>query len=147
MHVLFIHQNFPAQFGHIALHLVRSRGWRCTFVSQTAEEEVDGVRRIQYRIKGGAHEATHYCSRTFENAVWHAHAVYEACKAHPEIKPDLIVGHSGFGSTLFLSELYSGVPVVNYFEHFYHPHDSDMDCRPGFLPWRSTCSAPGHATR
>ena len=25
MHILFVHQNFPAQFGHIARHLIRSR--------------------------------------------------------------------------------------------------------------------------
>ena len=100
MHVLFVHQNLPAQFGNVSAHLVRTRGWRCTFVSQTPEGDVNEVRKIQYRTAGGARESTHYCSRTFENAVWHAHAVYEACKAHPEIRPDLIVGHSGFGSTL-----------------------------------------------
>jgi glycosyltransferase involved in cell wall biosynthesis len=60
--------------------------------------------------------------------------VYEACKAHPELQPDLIVGHSGFGSTLFLPELYPGVPIINYFEFFYHPHQSDMDFRPDFPP-------------
>ena len=35
MHVLYVHQNFPAQFGHIADHLVKNKGWRCTFVSNT----------------------------------------------------------------------------------------------------------------
>ncbi len=134
MHVLFVHQNFPAQFGHIARHLIRTRGWTCTFVSKTAGGEVDGIRKIAYTTGGGARAATHYCSRTFENAVWHAHGVYEACKAHPELRPDLIVGHSGFGSTVFLSELYPGVPIVNYFEFYYHPHQSDMDFRPDFPP-------------
>jgi glycosyltransferase involved in cell wall biosynthesis len=134
MHVLFVHQNFPAQFGHIARHLIRTLGWSCTFVSTTPAGEVDGIRKIAYESKGGARETTHYCSRTFENAVWHAHGVYEACRAHPELRPDLIVGHSGFGSTLFLPEFYPGVPVVNYFEFYYHPHDSDMDFRPEFPP-------------
>ena len=46
-------------------------------------------------------------------------------------RPDLIVGHSGFGSTLFLRELYPDVPVINFFEYFYRPRDSssDMDFR------------------
>lgn len=129
MHILFVHQNFPAQFGHIARHLVHTRGWQCSFVSETPPGVVAGIRKIQYKIAGGARATTHYCSRTFENAVWHSHAVFEACKATPDLKPDLIVGHSGFGSTLFLPELYPGVPIINYFEYFYHPRDSDMDFR------------------
>ncbi len=134
MHVLFIHQNFPAQFGHIARHLIRKGGWSCSFVSQTPAGMVDGIRKITYTNKGGARQSTHYCSRTFENAIWHAHAVYDACKADRDLRPDLIVGHSGFGSTLFLPELYPGVPIVNYFEFYYHPHHSDMDFRPDFPP-------------
>lgn len=134
MHILFVHQNFPAQFGHIARHLIRTQGWQCTFVSKTPAGEVAGVRKIEYRTTGGARETNHYCSRTFENAVWHAHGVYEACKAHPELQPDLIVGHSGFGSTLFLPELYPNTPILNYFEYFYHTQRSDMDFRPEFPP-------------
>jgi glycosyltransferase involved in cell wall biosynthesis len=132
MHVLFVHQNFPAQFGHIARHLVKQRGWTCTFASETPPGEVAGIRKIQYKPGGGARESTHYCSRTFENSVWHAHGVFEACKAHPEVRPDLIVGHSGFGSTLFLPELFPNAPVINYFEYYYRPHGSDMDFRPEF---------------
>jgi hypothetical protein len=134
MHVLFVHQNFPAQFGHIARHLIRTRGWSCTFVSKTPPGEVDGIRKIAYTTRGGSRETTHYCSRRFENAIWHSHGVYEACRAHPDLRPDLVVGHSGFGSTLFLPELYPDVPVVNYFEFYYHPHRSDMDFRPEFPP-------------
>jgi glycosyltransferase involved in cell wall biosynthesis len=134
MHVLFIHQNFPAQFGHVARHLISNLGWSCSFVSQTPAGIVDGIRKVTYTNKGGARQSTHYCSRTFENAIWHAHAVYDACAAQRDLWPDLIVGHSGFGSTLFLPELYPSVPVINYFEFYYHPHHSDMDFRPDFLP-------------
>src|SRR5579863_444888 len=134
MHVLFVHQNFPAQFGHIARHLVKHRGWTCTFVSETPPGEAAGIRKVQYKITGGARATTHYCSRTFENSIGHAHGVFEACKAHIAVRPDLIVGHSGFGSTLFLPELFPDVPVVNYFEYYYRPHGSDMDFRPEFPP-------------
>ena len=132
MHILFVHQNFPAQFGHIARHLVKRRDWMCTFVSETPPGVVAGIHKIQYKTKGGARATTHYCSRTFENTVWHSHAVFEACKAHPNLRPDLILGHSGFGSTLFLPELYPNAKVLNYFEFYYHPHQSDMDFRPEF---------------
>jgi glycosyltransferase involved in cell wall biosynthesis len=131
MHVLFVHQNYPAQFGHIAEYLTSHHGFRCTFVSEKPPGQVGKVELIQYRIQGGATPTTHYCSRTFENAIWHTHAVYEALRARPDIRPDLIVGHSGFGSTLFLRELYD-CPTINYFEYFYHPRNSDMDFRPDF---------------
>lgn len=131
MHVLFVHQNFPAQFGHIAAYLIREHGWRCTFVSRTPAGTVAGIRKIQYRSAGGATERTHYFARTFENAVAHAEGVYEALKPlGAEIRPDLVVGHSGFGSTLFVPELFPDTPVISHFEYFYHPHDSDMDFRP-----------------
>ena len=132
MHVLYVHQNFPAQFGHIAHHLVQKLGWRCSFVSETAPGNAGGIEKIQYKLQGGATKQNHFCSRTFENTVWHCDGVYHALKKKgPDFRPDLIVGHSGFGSTLFLRELYPEVPIINFFEYYYVPHDeeSDMDFR------------------
>ena len=131
MHALFVHRNFPAQFGHIASRLVEERGWRCTFVSEKPPGTAGGVDNIQYRPRGGPTENTHYLARTFESGVWHAAGVYEAMKpVSAAIRPDLIVGHSGWGSTLFLRELWPDAPVINYFEYFYRPQDSDLDFRP-----------------
>src|SRR5204863_1745009 len=99
--------------------------------------KVAGIEKLQYKVAGGARKETHFCSRTFENAIWHCDGVYRTLKQRPDIKPDLIVGHSGFGSTLFLKELYPNVPVVNLFEYYYRPHepDSDMDFRKD-LAWK-----------
>src|SRR5947208_1694186 len=129
MHVLFYHQNYPAQFGHAARVLAARPGWRVTFVSKDGPADVPGIARVLYKPAGGATERTHYCARTFENLVWHSHAVYAALAARPEIRPDLVVGHSGFGSTTFLRDLYP-CPQVNYFEYFYRVAGSDMDFRP-----------------
>lgn len=133
MKVLYVHQNFPAQFGHIAGHLTTHLKWECCFVSETAPGVVAGIEKIQYKLAGGATQQNHFCSRTFENTVWHCDAVYQAVKPRAALgyKPDLIVGHSGFGSTLFLRELYADVPCINLFEYYYKAHgpDSDMDYR------------------
>lgn len=135
MHVVFVHRNFPAQFGHVAGRMVRDLGWRCSFVSEKPPQTVAGIENHQYRVEGGATEQTHYFSRTFENAVWHAAGVYEALRPmRDELKPDLIVGHSGFGSTLYLGELFPGVPTVGYFEYFYRAHGTDLDFRPDLPP-------------
>ena len=128
MHVLFVHKNFPAQFGHIAKYLSRDHGFRCTFVSEKAPGTMAGTERIQYRWTGGARAETNVCSRTFENQIWHSEAVLNALQERPDIQPDLIVGHSGFASTLFLRELYD-CPIINYFEYFYRTKNSDMDFR------------------
>ncbi len=128
MHTLFVHQNFPAQFAHIAAHLIEHHGHRCTFVSEKPPGHVNGIEKVQYAVKDGARETTHFCSRTFENQVWHSAAVLEALRARPDIQPDLIVGHSGFLSTVFLRELYD-VPQINYFEYFYRTKNSDVDFR------------------
>jgi glycosyltransferase involved in cell wall biosynthesis len=85
------------------------------------------IEKIQYRLLGGATRQNHLCTRTFENNVWHCDAVVRAMSARPDIRPDLIVGHSGFGSTLFLRELYPEVPCVNLFEYYYLPHDAQSD--------------------
>lgn len=127
MQVLYVHQNFPAQFGHIAWHLTRKLGWKCWFVSETPGTDADGVEKIQYRRAGGATRQTHFCSRTFENAVFSCDGVHAALKARPDIQPDLIVGHSGFGSTLFLRDLYPDVPVINLFEYYYRPKHAESD--------------------
>jgi glycosyltransferase involved in cell wall biosynthesis len=131
MHVLFVHQNFPAQFGPFAFRLARV-GHQCTFVNQKHEGVYRGVRCLKYSTRGGATEANHYCSRSFENGVWHAAGVSEALAAVPDVRPDLIIGHSGFGSTLFLRDLFPGVPIVNLFEYFYRVVGADLDFRPDF---------------
>lgn len=131
MHILFIHQNFPAQFGHIAAYLAQRKGFRATFVSELPPRHFAGVECIQYKIQGGATAASHHCSRSFENAIWHSHAVFQTLEGRPDIKPDLIVAHSGFLSTVFLRELYD-CPIVNYFEYYYHTTGADMDFRPDY---------------
>jgi glycosyltransferase involved in cell wall biosynthesis len=128
MHVLFLHQNFPAQFGMVAGRLARE-GNRVTYVTNSPGGNVEGIERIVYEPRGGATLRTHYSSRTFENLVWHSHGVFDALKARPDIVPDLIVGHSGFASTVLLRELYS-CPIINYFEYYYHTRNSDLDFRP-----------------
>jgi glycosyltransferase involved in cell wall biosynthesis len=127
MHVLYVHQNYPAQFRYVARHLAKT-GRRCTFVSRGEDSlTAEGIERIGYEPAGAASRRAHYCARGFENRIWHCDAVYRALKARPDIKPDLIVGHSGFGTTLLLPELYPGVPILNYFEYYFRPRDPNTD--------------------
>lgn len=130
MHVLFVHKDYPVQYGHVALRLSVMPGYRCTFIS-TQPPKTGPVEGIPYQVRGGATKYNHVCSRDFENAVHHAYGVYTALKARPDIRPDLIVGHSGFGSTLYLRDLYPDTPIINYFD-FYYATPGTLDFRPEF---------------
>ncbi len=106
MHLLYVHESYPAQFGHVAEYLIRKEGFRCTFISQREPGPAGSTRQIQYKVRGGATEKNHFCSRVVEDCTWRGHAVYETLKGHREIRPDLIVesgamprlrGHVGRG--------------------------------------------------
>ena len=130
MHVLFIHPNFPAQFRYLAPRLALDHDWRCTFATHnTRNPDVPGVERLVYRPSGGAVPMSHVCTRGFQNDVAHAHGVYEALKARPDVRPDLVVAHSGFGSSLFLPQLYDA-PVINFFEYFRRVRGACVGYRP-----------------
>ena len=130
--LLFVHPNFPAQFGHVGR--VPRQPARLAMHLRLGEAAGEGGPRRADPVSGSRRRdrANHYCTRTFENATRQAIAVYSALKGRPDVRPDLVVGHSGFGTTLFLKELYPDVPIVNYFEYFYRTRDSDMDFRPDF---------------
>ena len=87
MHVLFIHQNFPAQFRYIAPRLVKDFGYRCTFLTERAEGELPGVEKVLYKPRGGATIANHPLTRNFENTVAHAHGVFDSLKARRDLAP------------------------------------------------------------
>ena len=48
MRILFYHQNYPAQFGHVAVRFAREPGCEVAFASQSGPAEVPGVTRVLY---------------------------------------------------------------------------------------------------
>lgn len=129
MHILFAHKNFPAQFRYIMPHLVQQHGIRCSFVSSVAAATVsDRIQLIKYTPRATASRFSSYCGRSFEDQMWASQAVVEALAARADLRPDLVVAHSGFFTSSFLRELYD-CPVVNLFEYFYWPTESECDFR------------------
>ena len=58
MHILFYHQNYPAQFGPLIRQLVTRPGWKVTFVSKDGKPDNPRVGHITYKPLGGATERT-----------------------------------------------------------------------------------------
>jgi glycosyltransferase involved in cell wall biosynthesis len=136
MHVMFIHPNFPAQFGHIAEHLASTRGWPCTFVTSidTSHYNLPFV-HINYRLEPGPQPKVFYNTNRLQVLIDHLAAVYRCLRSVPQIKPDLVVGHVSYGTLLYLKNLYPSVPFVGYFELLPPPFWSDgLALRPDFPP-------------
>jgi hypothetical protein len=89
MHLLFIHQNFPAQFRCLAPRLARDYGWTCTFATSNDRiPAAPGVDKVIYRPRRSSSPAEHPAVRRFSTAIGHAQGVYEVLKARTDVRPD-----------------------------------------------------------
>ncbi len=132
MQILFLHPNFPAQFRHLAVTLGHNPSNRVVFGTTRREGNLPGVAKALYTPSREPHPQTHHYVRTLENAVIQAQAVYrmaEGLKAQG-FAPDVIYGHSGWGPTLFVKDIFPKTPLLCFFEWFYHAHGSDADFDP-----------------
>ena len=132
MKILLMHPNFPAQFLNLCLVLGPNPAYEIVFMTARKEGEIPGVRKVYFEPSRESHPEMHHYLQSMESAVLQGQAVY---KAALELKksgfvPDVILGHSGWGSTLYMKDLYPGVPLVGYFEWFYHAHGVDLDFDP-----------------
>ena len=129
MRILFLHPNFPAQFRHLAVALGQNSQHQVVFGTARKEGSLPGVYKALYEPSRTAHPQTHHYVRPLENAVLQGQAVYrlsEQLKAQGFF-PDLVYGHSGWGPTLLIKDIFPSSQLLCYFEWFYHAHGSDAD--------------------
>jgi glycosyltransferase involved in cell wall biosynthesis len=139
MHVMFIHPNFPAQFGHIASYLATEKRWPCTFVTSIDTRQLTlPFNHVNYKLKPGAAPAVFYNPENLNGLMEHLAAVYRGLRSTPQIQPDLVVGHMSYGTMLYLRNLYA-CPFVGYFELLPPPFWSEqLVLRPEFPPPEET---------
>lgn len=132
MRILFLHPNFPAQFRHIAVALAKDSRNQVVFGTAKKEGSLPGVYKALYQTSRTAHPQTHHYVKTLENAVLQGQAVYrlsEQLKSQGFL-PDIVYGHSGWGPTLLIKDIFPSAELLCYFEWFYHAHGSDADFDP-----------------
>ena len=132
MRVLFLHNNFPAQYRQVAVALAKDRHNQVVFGTKNQDVNLPGIYKAIFEPSRNPHPTTHHYVRPLESAVLHGQAVFkltEQLKAKGFI-PDVICGHSGWGSTLFVKEAFPDTPLICYFEWFYHARGSDADFDP-----------------
>ena len=134
MNWLFIHQNFPAQYQHVARRFAAAGDTVC-FITQQRQRELDGVRKIVYaprRRQTRGHPFVGDLEASVENGL----AVAEVCEGlkREGFRPDIVIGHNGWGETLYVKDVWPTTPLLGYFEFYYHSVGSDLDFDPEFPP-------------
>ena len=129
--ILFIHQNMPAQFKHVAPMLARD-GHRVHYLTKACRQKLPGVTEAIYPAPRTVSKETHNYLRRFEDCVLHGQAVVRALIAMGKkgYRPDLIIAHPGWGEALFLKDVMPDVPLITFAELSYKSHGLDV----GFDP-------------
>ena len=145
MRILFVHCNYPAQFRHLCRHYAANPEHEVVFLCQNKEwtaGDVDGFRLARYRMgRDPKGEHCHPYLRRYETAVLHGQAALrEAMRLRQQgFNPDLIIGHSGFGNTLYLKEVWPQAKFLGYFEWYYRSQGSDVGFGSEAPPSPDTC--------
>lgn len=136
MNYLFIHQNFPGQFLHLAMYLAKQKENRVVFISQESENRIEGVETYFYTPFRPVTPKIHHYIGELEQAIIWGQSVHETCRGLKSegFRPDIVVGHPGWGETLFVKDVWPDVPVLAYFEFYYHSDGVDVGFDPDIAP-------------
>src|SRR5690606_20099270 len=136
MKILFIHQNFPGQFKHLAPALAAIPGNQVTALTLRSGERSQwmGVKVQHYGLKRGTGKDTHPWVSDLEAKVIRAEACFHAAQAMKQrgYSPDIIIAHPGWGETLFIKEVWPEARLGIYCEFYYHVTGADTGFDPEF---------------
>ena len=82
--ILFVHQNFPGQYLHLARHLAALPGNEVVFITQRTGVSLPGVKVIIYRPQRQITKDLHHYLRGTEAGVLNAQAVVRKAPAFRE---------------------------------------------------------------
>ena len=130
MRLMFLHNNFPAQFGAVARYMSR-RGHDVTFGTSWQGTPPDWLRMVRYRPHRKVGTKQHPYLSFVESAVLNGQALARVGWKMKEegYAPDLVVAHSGWGPGLYVRDIWPDAKYLGYFEWYYRSKGADL----GFL--------------
>jgi glycosyltransferase involved in cell wall biosynthesis len=136
MRALFVHQNFPAQYRHVAPALARRPDTQVFALGENAAEPLPGVQHLRYKAPVTGAEATHRYLRRVENATFRGQQVARAALALKErgFSPDVLCCHPGWGEGLFLRDVWPDARMLYYYEYYYTSAGGDVGFDPPGAP-------------
>ncbi len=135
MKILFVHQNFPGQFLHLAPALQR-RGHDCRALTDAGNRRASAIPVLRYRhdappVDPAATRLGRNYTTMSDRGVTVARAAAQLRDRQGYI-PDVIFGHSGWGETLFLKEVWPEAKLLIYAEFYYRGVGRDIGFDPEF---------------
>ena len=122
MRLLFLHNNFPAQFGAIARYMA-DQGHEVTFATHWQGTPPDWLQMVRFRPHREVGKQQHPYLSFVESAVLNGQALARTGWKMKEggYSPDLIVAHSGWGPGLYVRDIWPDARYLGYFEWYYRP--------------------------
>ncbi|NCQ24030.1 MAG: glycosyl transferase [Rhodobacteraceae bacterium CG17_big_fil_post_rev_8_21_14_2_50_63_15] len=135
MKILFIHQNFPGQYKHLAPALA-ARGHQCTALTLRVKKPAtwQGVQMLPYALPARAGQQVHPWLLDLDTKVTRGEACYRAARDLRDqgLRPDLILAHPGWGESLFLRDVWPAARLGLYCELYHQADWPHLDFDPEF---------------
>jgi len=132
--LLLVHQNFPGQYRHLAPALQR-RGDRVVAIGGPTARPLEGIPLHRYDpMPPGGVPACHPWVGDLQTKALRAEAVGRLLERllADGLRPDLVIGHPGWGELLGIKDLLPDVPVLHQVEFVYQLRGGDVDFDPEF---------------
>ncbi|MEO5324461.1 glycosyltransferase family 4 protein [Mesorhizobium sp. CC13] len=133
MHIAFVHRRGFGQFAALAAHLAQA-GNEVSLVTEAIDQRIPSVRVVRHRTEPGPRAdplaARHLGVPDHHVRIGHRVAETFDAMARQGQSPDIIIGHIGWGSMMFVKDVLPRVPALGYCEFFYRAEGADV----GFAP-------------
>jgi glycosyltransferase involved in cell wall biosynthesis len=128
MKVLFVHNNFPAQYRNLAAALAREPGFELVAIGASTAHSMPSVELIKYSLPEGDVSRTHPFARRFDVECRRAEQVLYSLSslAASGFAPDITLAHPGWGETLPLRTMFPKATLLVYCEFFYGVEERDI---------------------
>ena len=115
------------------LALVRVPANEVVFITNENANSIPGVRKLTYEQPATAAGRVDGLPE-LEDALMRAGLVESMARRLHSLgfKPDIVIGHQGWGEMLNIQDVWPGVPMLGYFEFYYHAEGLDVGFDPEF---------------
>ena len=138
MRLLFVHQNFPGQYRHLAAHYAAAGGHEVVALGDKEnlrhQPRIPGLKLLAYESREATDAGAFEASAVRAMRRGRALATGAAELRRAGFRPDVVFAHIGWGEALFLKDIFPDARMLLYCEFFYRAHGADMGFDPEFPP-------------